>query len=197
MKKIAFFDFDGTITTKDTMFELIRHQKGNKHFYWGFLLHIPVFAALKLKLLSNQVAKEQLLKYFFKGVSASAFQSGCDDFIDKKLPALIRPAAEAEIKSLQSSGFEVVIVSASAENWIKKWSDAIGAKLIATELETIGNKLTGKVKGLNCNGEEKAARIRSAFDLSQFDEIYCYGDSNGDRQMLALGTKTFFKPFRK
>jgi len=197
VKKIAFFDFDGTITTKDTMFEVIRHQKGNVRFYWGFVLHIPVFALLKLKLLSNQAAKEQLLKYFFKDNPTDAFQLGCDDFIDQKLPALIRPSAQAEIKRLQAAGFEVVIVSASAENWIKKWSDSFGAKLIATELETIDNKLTGKVKGANCNGEEKAVRIKSGFDLSQFDEIYCYGDSSGDRQMLALGTKVFFKPFRK
>ncbi len=196
MRKIAFFDFDGTITTKDTMFELIRHQKGNGQFYLGFLANIPVFAALKLKLLSKQAAKENLLKYFFKGISLPAFQSGCDVFAEVKLPLLVRPGALSEIKKLQQQGFEITVVSASAENWIRKWTDNMGLNLLATQLETVDGKLTGKLSGLNCNGAEKEMRIRSAYDLSKFDEIYCYGDSGGDKQMLALGTKVFYKPFR-
>lgn len=196
MKRIAFFDFDGTITTKDTMFELIRHQKGNAGFYFGFLLNIPVFAALKLKIISNQAAKEKLLKYFFKGISVASFQSGCDLFMDHQLPSLIRPEAVTEIEKLRGSGFEVVVVSASAENWIKKWSEGMGLRLIATELQTFDGLLTGKVMGNNCNGEEKVERIIAIYDLSQFDEIYCYGDSVGDKEMLSLGTKVFYKPFR-
>jgi phosphatidylglycerophosphatase C len=196
MRKIAFFDFDGTITTKDTMFEMIRHQAGDRRFYAGFLANIPVFAALKLKLLSKQSAKEKLLKYFFKGMDFSAFQSGCDTFADVTLPSLVRPDALAEIKKLKESEFEVVVVSASAENWIKKWTDQAGLRLLATQLEVVGEKLTGNLSGLNCNGSEKVVRIRSVYDLSQFDEIYCYGDSGGDKQMLALGTRAFYKPFR-
>jgi HAD superfamily hydrolase (TIGR01490 family) len=195
--KIAFFDFDGTITTKDTMFELIRHQKGAGSFYVGFLLNIPVFAALKLKLITNQAAKERLLTHFFKGMPAVLFQTKCDAFADDKLPSLIRPAAITEMEKLKAAGFQIVIVSASAQNWIRKWADKIGVKLIATELEVNGNLLTGKVKGQNCNGEEKEVRIKSQYDLSKYDEIYCYGDSGGDKQMLAMGTKSFYKPFRQ
>ena len=196
MKKIAFFDFDGTITTKDTLLELIKYQKGKARFYTGFLINAPVLAALKLKLVSNQFAKEKVLRYFFKGMELSSFQKACDEFTTEKLPAIIRPGAIAEIKKLQELGVEVTIVSASAENWIKKWSDKIGVRLIATQLETIDKQLTGKVKGKNCNGEEKVIRIRSAYDLSQYDEIYTYGDSSGDKAMLALATKAFYKPFR-
>jgi len=194
--KIAFFDFDGTITTKDTMLEMIRYQKGKAGFYAGFLINIPVFAALKLKLISNQSAKEKLLTYFFKGVELASFQTGCDGFIDNKLPGLFRPEAITEIKRLQDSGFEVVIVSASAENWIKRWSDSIGVNLIATRLEAIDELLTGKLAGINCNSDEKVARIKGVYDLSKYDEIYCFGDSTGDKPMLALATKAFYKPFR-
>ena len=196
MKKIAFFDFDGTITTKDTLLELIKYQKGKARFYTGFLINAPVLAALKLKLVSNQFAKEQVLRYFFKGVELSSFQKACDRFTTEKLPAIIRPGAIAEIKKLKDLGFEIAIVSASAENWIKKWSDKIGAQLIATELEAVDKLLTGKIKDKNCNGEEKAIKIRAAYDLSQYDEIYAYGDSSGDKAMQGLATKVFYRPFR-
>ena len=197
MKKIAFFDFDGTITTKDTLFELIKYQKGTTRFYIGLLANIPVIAALRLRLVSSQFAKEKVLQYFFKGMELSCFQNTCDLFASEILPYMVREGVLTEIKKLQGSGFEIVVVSASAENWIKNWSDKIGARLIATHLETANKLLTGKIKGRNCNGEEKAARIRSAYNISQYDEIYCYGDTSGDKPMLALGTRAFYRPFRQ
>jgi phosphatidylglycerophosphatase C len=196
VKKIAFFDFDGTITTKDTMFEVIKHHKGTSDFYRGFIANIPVFVKLKLNMISNQEAKEKLLTYFFKDAPQTSFQTACDQFIDDKLPVLIRPGASKEITKLKELGFEIVIVSASAENWIKKWADSQGVGLIATQLESVDGHLTGKLQGVNCNGEEKAVRIRDLYDRSQYDEIYVYGDSDGDRQMMRMGTKSFFKPFR-
>ena len=197
MKKIAFFDFDGTITTKDTLLEVIKHQKGKVAFYTGLLLNAPVLAGLKLKLVSNQAAKERILRHFFKRMLLTDFQQACDNFIDETLPAILRPGALEEMKRLKASGFEIVVVSASPENWIKKWADANGIGLIATKLQLSGDKLTGYIDGTNNNAEEKAARIRAEFDLSEYDEIYCYGDSGGDKAMLALATKAFYKPFRQ
>ena len=196
MKKIAFFDFDGTITNKDTLLEVIKYQKGKRSFYIGFLLNSPVLIGLTLKLVSNQAAKECMLKYFFKGMDIESFQNGCDSFIDSALQAIIRPAAIDEIEKLKAEGFEIVVVSASPENWIKKWANENGLTLIATKLQTKDNLLTGYIDGINNNGDEKAVRIKSEFDLSEYTEIYCYGDSSGDKAMLALGTKAFYKPFR-
>lgn len=196
MKKIAFFDFDGTITTKDTLLEVIKHQKGKALFYAGFLLNTPTLIGLKLKIVSNQKAKERMLTYFFKGMDVNAFQQACDKFIDEALPPMIRMDAIEEIQKLKSEGFEVVVVSASPTNWIKRWTDANGLELIATNLQCVNGSLTGLIDGINNNAEEKVARIKAAYNLAEYDEIYCYGDSNGDKPMLALATKAFYKPFR-
>jgi phosphatidylglycerophosphatase C len=197
VKKIAFFDFDGTITTKNTLLEVIKFQKGSVSLYTGLLINTPYLAAYKVKIISNQLAKEKILKYFFEGMDFTLFQQACNDFADKALPAIIRPEAIAEIEKLKASGFEIVVVSASAESWIKKWSDTVGATLIASKLEVKDNKITGNIAGRNCNGSEKASRIKSAYDLSQYNEIYSYGDSKGDKAMLALATKPAYKPFRE
>jgi HAD superfamily phosphoserine phosphatase-like hydrolase len=138
-----------------------------------------------------------MLGYFFKGMDLKFFQLACDGFIDNVLPAMIRPGALEEIEKLKAEGFEIVVVSASPVNWIKKWSDAIGLGLIATKLQTINGLLTGYIDDVNNNAEEKAIRIKAEFNLQEYGEIYCYGDSGGDKAMLALGTKTFYKPFRK
>ena len=48
-KGIAFFDFDGTITTHDTFLEFIRFCKGTSAYYMGFLLNAPYLVAMKMK----------------------------------------------------------------------------------------------------------------------------------------------------
>ena len=197
MKKIAFFDFDGTITTKDTLLEVIKHQKGKVLFYTGFLLNAPTLIGLKLRMVSNQKAKERILRYFFSGMNIVAFQQACNKFVDEVLPAMIRMDAIEEIQKLKAEGFEVVVVSASPTNWIQKWTDANGLGLIATNLQYVDETLSGYIDGVNNNAEEKVARIKAVYNLAEYDEIYCYGDSSGDKPMLALGTKAFYKPFRK
>src|SRR5579863_2224369 len=195
-EKIAFFDFDGTITTKDTLLEFIRHSKGTPFFYLGFLLNSPWLIAYKLKLISNQTAKEKVLRYFFRNTPVDRFEQQCQSFTRDALPTFIRPKALHEISKLRSAGVTIVIVSASPENWIRDWATTIGAELLATRLETTNQLLTGRIVEKNCYGEEKVRRIKAAYTLEDYHEIYTYGDTGGDRPMLKLGTSSFYKPFR-
>ena len=200
-QRIAFFDFDGTITTKDTLLEFIKYSKGKFLFYLGFLLNSPWLIAYKAKIISNQTAKERILTFFFKNDRLDDFQRQCDGFASDRIPALVRPRALREIAKLKEAGFTVVIVSASPENWIREWAAGLGAELIATRLATVTKEqhipaLTGKIDGINCYGEEKVRRIKEAYSLSDHQEIYGYGDTSGDRPMLALAGISFYKPFR-
>jgi phosphatidylglycerophosphatase C len=195
-KKIAFFDFDGTITTKDSLLEFIKYAKGKWSFYLGFLLHSPYLIAYKLKIISNHRAKEKVLQFFFKDMPLEKFVSLCEGFSAEVLPDLIRPKAIEEIKRFSESGVHVIIVSASPENWILPWARMMHAELLATCLEVKDGKITGKIQGNNCHGLEKIRRIKCAFNLSDYDEIYAYGDSRGDEPMLALASHPFMKPFR-
>jgi len=195
-KKIAFFDFDGTITTQDSLLEIIRFKKGTAGLVIGFLLHAPLLIAYKIGIISNHTAKERMLRYFFGGHSADAFQADCNRFANEFLPAFIRPKALHEINRLKELGFTVVVVSASAENWITEWSESLQLPLIATKLEIQNGKITGRLNGRNCYGTEKVQRIKAAFDLSEYGTIHCYGDTKGDKPMLELATFSFYKPFR-
>jgi phosphatidylglycerophosphatase C len=195
--RIAFFDFDGTITTKDTLLEIIKYKHGENKFRFGFyIMNGFNLVAYKLGIISNQRAKEKVLRYFFRKMSPGQFQAMADEFGRTQIPLLIRPKALEEIRKLKEGGAEVVIVSASAENWIREWCRSLNVQLIATQLEVKNDKMTGRIIGRNCYGEEKVARIKSKYDLSNYREIYCYGDTSGDKPMLALGNVKFYKPFR-
>jgi phosphatidylglycerophosphatase C len=195
-RTIAFFDFDGTITTKDSLLEFIRFVKGDTAFYLGFLLHSPILVLYKLQIVSNQFAKEMMLRYFFGKMDTDVFNKHCENFISEKLPSLLRPKALHEIKKLKDAGANVVVVSASPENWLKTWCIETGTDCVATKLVIVNNKITGKIDGKNCHGEEKVNRIRSAYNLNNYASVYAYGDTPGDRHMLSLATIRFYKPFR-
>lgn len=194
-RSIAFFDFDGTITSKDTLLEFIKFSSGKFRFYKGFMLHIHYLIGYKIKLISNQHAKEKILAYFFGDMSFSTFQNICNRFAEEVIPSLIRSKAFDEISQLQTKNTEIVIVSASPGHWITPWADRLGIKVIATRLEVKEDRLTGKIEGLNCYGIEKVKRIKEQYNLSVYERVYAYGDTRGDKPMLAIAHDGFMKPF--
>ena len=192
---VAFFDFDGTITKKDTLFEIIGFQKGKAALYGGMLLLSPLLVLFKMKMISNQRMKEIVLRFFFRNDSFPVFQQLCDDFCRHRLPSLLRPKALNAIAWHQSEGHTVYIVTASAENWVTPWSRTLGITCLGTKLQKKNDVITGLLEGKNCNGDEKVCRIREAVQLTTFDTIYAYGDSSGDKEMLALAQHKEFRPF--
>ena len=195
-RTIAFFDFDGTITSKDTLLEFIRYSKGDFSFYAGFALHSPILIAYKLQIISNHRAKEIMLRHFFGRMPLEEFNKLCDQFYHERLPSLIREKAMKEIAKLQAHGAAVVVVSASPENWLIQWCRSIGAECIATKMAVNNNRVTGRIDGRNCHGTEKVRRILERYNLEQYSAVYCYGDTPGDKHMLNLGSIRFYKPFR-
>lgn len=193
---IAFFDFDGTVTCKDTLFEIIEHQKGKRALYTGLIKLSPWLIAMKLHIISTTAAKEKVLTFFFKDTPIQDFQRKCDAFIATKLPLLIRPDALKEINKHKQNNTTVVIVSASADNWIAGWCRQNHMQCIATKLEVRDKKITGKIDGKNCNGKEKVNRIKAVFQLDNYKTIWAYGDTKGDKPMLSLAAFAYYKPFR-
>jgi phosphatidylglycerophosphatase C len=195
-KQIAFFDFDGTITTRDTLLEFIKFCKGKSAFYFGFTLNLHYLIAYKIGIISNQAAKERILTYFFRNTTLATFESYCSQFSTSVLPGLIRAGAKEEILKLINNGVEVVIVTASAEDWVRPWTESLGIELIGTRLELIEQKLTGKIQDINCHGEEKVKRIKESYSLDNYEKIVAYGDTKGDKAMMALAHTSYYKPFR-
>lgn len=193
---IAFFDFDGTITRKDTMLELAAFHKGKWGYLAGMIIISPWMMAFKAGIISAGVAKEKLLSHFFGNMKLEDFNRLCYRFSKEKLPSLIRPDALQAIRKHQQMQHTVVVVSASAENWIQYWCREQHLQFIATQLEVDSRLcITGKLAGNNCNGIEKVNRINSMFDPATYDEIYAYGDSSGDKPMLSLATHPFYRKF--
>ena len=198
MKRIAAFDFDGTITRKDTLIEFLRFAGGDARFYAVFAFYSPLLALMKLKLYSNQKAKEQIFAHYFKGMPIAQFDDLCRRFFEQKGLSLIYADAKAQIAKHKEQGDEVVIISASIANWVCHFADALKAdKLLATQIEVQDGKITGRFLTANCYGKEKVNRLLSAYPERNEYYLIVYGDSRGDRELLQFADEQHYKQFEK
>lgn len=192
MKRLILFDFDGTITTDDTLFSITKFSTSASAYYIKIIYLIPVFIAAKLNLLAKSRAKEIMLSLFFKNWSQSQFNKLCVSFCRQQLPKTIKDEALQLIEKYQTDS-DIYIVSASPENWIKPWAQKFNIQVISTKLHFENNTFTGKIDGQNCNGEEKVKRIKIVISLDSYEEIIAYGDSKGDLPMLNLANQSYYQ----
>lgn len=185
-KTIAAFDFDGTITTKDTLFDFIRFYFGLPKLMIGLIILSPMLTLFKVGLIKNSKAKELLISYFFKNTDIHDFNKQCALYsirIDNISRVNILEKIQWHIKQHHT----VVIVSASIRNWIEPWAVKNGVSLIiSTEIEEKLGKLTGKFATNNCYGQEKVNRLLNSFPNREDYILYAYGDSRGDKELLEI-----------
>jgi len=144
---------------------------------------------------SNQFAKQTLLSFYFKNWDYTDFKTIADQYALTKIDLITRPKAIKQIKKHQAQGDQVVIVSASISLWLEAWCEQHQIILIATQFEIKDHKITGKFATKNCFGAEKVNRIKAQFDLTKISKIMAYGDSSGDKEMLALADKALYRHF--
>ena len=193
MKKIYAFDFDGTLTTKDTLIEFIRYAKGSMALGLGFMRYAHLLVLMKIGLYPNYKAKQKVFAHFFKDTTLDDFNALCKAFAASS-SHLLRPNAIEAINHAIKEGSEVLIVSASIDNWVQPFFPQ--EKVVGTQIEVIDGKLTGRFLSKNCYGQEKVNRILSLYPNRQDYHLTAYGDSRGDKEMLAFADESYFKPFR-
>jgi HAD superfamily hydrolase (TIGR01490 family) len=195
-KNLALFDFDGTISTKDSLVEFIHYAVGKPRYFLGLIYLSPMLVAYKLNIIKNHKAKEIFLSHFFKNWDRNRFQDVATRYSLEKLDDIVREKAMERIKWHKYKGDKIVVVSASIECWLKDWCKREELSLISTKLEYKDNKITGKFSTPNCYGKEKVKRIHDMYYLGDYETVYAYGDSSGDKELLELANEPSFRPFR-
>lgn len=192
MKKVYAMDFDGTLTTRDSLLAFIRYAKGTTAFCVGFLLHAPWIVLMLLGLYPNWKAKQRVFSYFFREMPLDTFDALCQAFAEENRQ-LLRPLALETIGKARSEGAEVIIVSASIDNWVQPFFADV--KVLGTQVEVSDGRLTGRFLTKNCYGQEKVNRLLDYLPDRHSYKLIAFGDSRGDRELLAFADEAHYKPF--
>lgn len=194
---LACFDFDGTITYSDSLLPFLLFCFGPFKTYSGLALESPALIAYVLGFKSRQEVKEGLLKRFFKGTSLTSVEKLGREYAAQKIPQLVKKEALDAIMDHKAKGHRLILISASIESYLIPWAknlrfdDIIASKLLISQDGTV----TGKLDGKNCRAEEKVQRLKELVgDLNTY-EIYAYGDSRGDKELLECAAHPFYRKF--
>lgn len=193
--ELALFDFNGTVSRRQILVDFIKDSVHPVRLIAGVLLLWPVLILYLAHGISNRAAKEICFTFFFGGQSKADFAQAARTFSQKKLDGLIDRRALEKIRWHKALGHTVVIVSGSIDRLLADWCRETGLDLIANSLEIRDGRITGRLCGVNCWGKGKVRRIREAYTLERFSNIYAYGNTFGDLEMLSLANERFMNRF--
>jgi phosphatidylglycerophosphatase C len=192
---VAAFDLDGTITWADAFTTFLRARTPRPKFWAAVLPLAPMFFAFLFAKDGRRRAKEAFATRLLAGVEEAALAAEAEAFWAGEGARILRLDALAEIERRRAEGLAVVIVTACPEIVAAPLARRLNADLIGTRLCVEDGRLTGRIDGANCRGAEKVARLRATLG-PDVRVAAAFGDSAGDRELLAVAEEGFMAPFR-
>ncbi|MFL9867870.1 HAD-IB family hydrolase [Paraburkholderia fungorum] len=184
---VAAFDFDGTITVLDSLRDFVQYTVGNPRFVYGAIRSAPWMARMLIGMSDRGVAKAHFLAATIGAMTRPKLEDAARQFVEHRLSALIRPEMVERIQEHKRHGHQLVLVSASPALYLRAWARGAGFDaVLATELEFRDDRFSGRLASPNCWGAEKVRRLQQWFGNEPPRVLHAYGDSRGDKEMLAL-----------
>lgn len=191
---LALFDFDGTLTTVETLPRFVRAAGPPARVRAARWRLAPLVAGYRLGLVSGTRIRAAVLRFGFAGFPADRFDAAAREFAARELPGLLHPEALARLRAHRDRGDRVLVVSGNYENLLAPWAASEGIEALGSRVEVAHGRLTGRYDGPQCVLAEKAIRVRAHLDLSAFHHVHAYGDTPEDRPLLLLADTAHYLP---
>lgn len=191
---VAVFDFDGTITRSDSLRDFVLYVVGRRRFVAGVIRALPWLIGMQVGVCNRASAKAHFLAATIGGRRQRELEDMAQHYASHKLLSLIRHEMTARVKEHKDLGHRVVLISASPSLYLKYWAKDAGFNaVLATELEFLNGRFSGRLASQNCWGAQKVQRLQQWFDGDPPQKLYAYGDSRGDREMLAMADHAWLR----
>lgn len=185
MKKIALFDVCHTLVNTSTIREFTEeYLRSPEHIFWKILR--------KLGFISDESYRLHYVK-LFKGKSREKIESLGREYAHH-LRTLLKPKTFTLLEQLRVDGYEIYLVSAGFDVYLKYFAERLKVQLVCTvlELDEQGN-YTGKFSGIDCYGDGKVTKFKQVIQGQEIDweNSYSFGDSVTDIPILSLVGNTY------
>jgi phosphatidylglycerophosphatase C len=195
---LAVFDFDGTLSTADSLGAFLHRQLGTPGWAWALLRQSPLLLAYALRLVPNHRAKAALLEQTLHGCSTTALATTAEQLVQAWLPRHLNPWALDELQAHQQAGHTCVLLSASLDIYLAAVANALSIPhLICTGMEIQNGLCTGRMSTPNCHGDEKWRRLQAWFSQQgrprETWALHAYGDTQGDLPVLRQADQAWLR----
>jgi phosphatidylglycerophosphatase C len=186
---VAAFDVDGTLTSRDCVVPFLRRVAGTRHLAVGLGLRATSIGPALARRDRNAL-KAQAAEIAFRGRPYADVEASGREFAAYVQHACLRPDVLERMAWHGRMGHHLVVVSASFGVYLRPLAEALGVTgVVATELAVEDAHCTGALVGGNCRGIEKVVRLHAYLDDHlggrKAVELWAYGDSSGDLELLA------------
>jgi len=194
-RPIAAFDFDGTLTHKDSVVTFLKWKAGPAAFY-AKLLQRPQYLWGMIAARSRGESKLAMINWVLGETVDVEFEEAVQSFFEAHKSSLLRPDALKAWETHAKLGHERVIVTGAMETLVQPFASHLGAnRVIGTRVgfDPVNKRLLSESP--NCIREQKVLRLREVYgeDVSL---IAAYGDTKGDFEMLKIAQQPHYRVFK-
>jgi phosphatidylglycerophosphatase C len=195
-RPLVAFDFDGTLTVKDSFTAFLMWNAGPAARFRVLSRLAPALIDYAARRDRGRL-KAKAIKALLPALTRPDLARAAEAFAEARMAALMRPDAMACWQEWRKKGAILAIVSASPEDLLRPFARRLGADcLIGTRLKWDDDGLiTDQLDGANCRGPEKRRRLMDQFGTGRVLAA-AYGDTAGDREMLAMAQIRGYRVFK-
>ena len=191
---VAAFDVDGPLSRRDCVVPFLMWAAGRAKLAGAFLRR-PA-GAIRALASRDRDALKAIAISSLQGQRWLDLVAIGEMFADQLARESLREDTVRRLAWHRAAGHRVVLVSASLRPYLVPLGMRLGVDaVLCCEIEiTSDGVATGRIDGRNCRGPEKVRRLgqwMAGQDLTDRVEVWAYGDSAGDRDLLASATRSF------
>ena len=185
--EVAVFDVDGTLTVRDCVRPFLE-RVGGKVGIARAVLRRPVASLGAGFRRDRDRMKEIVVGGVLRGRAVADVEALGETFAREVHDGWMRPDTLSRLRWHQAAGHRTALVSASLGPYLRPLGQQLGvdAVLCAEPLRE-GDRYGDGLDGANCRAAEKVRRLDAWLDANELRDaaIWAYGDSRGDRELLA------------
>jgi phosphatidylglycerophosphatase C len=197
-RSVAVFDFDGTLSRRDTLIPFVARVAGPLRSVSGSVA--AGWSGLRggFDWRNRDELKEHMVERLLTGHEERDLVRRGGAYATRLLDGGLRPEMVEQLRRHVAAGHETLFVSASLVYYLEPLARHFDmTAVIGVEPEAVDGVLTGRLLHPNVRASEKESRLRGWLGAPgggpiEGLEMWAYGNSSGDHELLAMADHAFW-----